>query len=250
MTFGNPALGPRIVPFGVARTAADVLPNGRPAFRITQRYGDWDAFFRDRIHGATDIGNFYCGDSIIAMDGGWASLLRDPNGALGVRLRHANGWHTEYWHLGRALVSEGQWASKGQPVGSCGNSGLDIGGCHCHIKMQTAAGVWVDPAPYFNRTETATRYIKFNTGVDGVRLRTAPDARKANIYATVWKAGTGIGCDIRKGVLRDGPWIGNTEARRTLYAYVIGPDGMRYCKLKLAGTGIYTYVQSQFTHRV
>lgn len=92
------------------------------------------------------------------------------------------------------------------------------------------------------KVTTATAYVYFNAGVNGVNLRTAPDARKANVYAVIWAD--------PKGIRRlNGVWIGHTSARRTLYATVKGADGYTYNKLRLAGTGLYTYVQSRFMHR-
>lgn len=101
-----------------------------------------------------------------------------------------------------------------------------------------------------NRPKTTTQYVKFNTGVNGVNLRTAPDARKANVYAVVWASPT----DIRLGTSKTGKWIGNIEAKRTLYGVVSGYDyrgnRVNYNKLRLAGTGRYEYVDSRFMHRV
>ena len=68
--FRNPVYGPRIVPFGQPSLSTDVLKNGHPAFSVTQRFHDWDAIFRNRVHGAMDIGNFYCGDNVLAMRAG------------------------------------------------------------------------------------------------------------------------------------------------------------------------------------
>lgn len=92
-----------------------------------------------------------------------------------------------------------------------------------------------------------TQYVKFNSGVNGVNLRTAPDARKDNVYATAWSD-----ADPKpNGIVRpSGQWVGNTGARRTLYGTVQGADGYTYNRLRLKGTGLYTYVQSRFMHKV
>jgi hypothetical protein len=101
--------------------------------------------------------------------------------------------------------------------------------------------------PSIEKAVTApTKYIKFNAGVDGVRLRRAADSRVNNVYATVWAAPT----DIRLGTTRTGKWIGNFEAKRTVYATVRSPDGFVYYRLRLAGTGTWVYVQTRFTHLV
>ena len=121
--FGNPVLGPRVVPFGAARTQFDVLPNGRPSFRVTQRFNDWDAVLGTRIHGALDMANYNRGDAIIAMLAGDAVPLADPNGALGVELQHDNGYRSQYWHMDKRAVQFGR-VTKGQTIGYVGSTGL------------------------------------------------------------------------------------------------------------------------------
>ena len=176
--FENPVLGPRIVPFGAARQFTDVLPNGHPGFRVTQRFRDLDAFFRDRIHGAIDVANFFCGDQVRAMAGGTVSLLRDPNGALGVSIKHSNGYTSQLWHLSTFKVGNGSRVSTGTVVGAVGNSGLDIGGCHLHIAVLAPNGSPVDPWPLLNQNITSYRVLK---GA-GINIRNRPVT--GTIYAT------------------------------------------------------------------
>ena len=182
--FENPVLGPRIVPFGAARQSTDVLPNGHPAFRVTQRFADLDAFFRDRIHGALDVGNFgFAGERAQAMAGGTVTLLRDPNGALGVRIKHPNGYTTELWHLARFDVGNGASVTTGQQVGTVGNTGLDIGGTHLHIVVHDAAGHPRDPWQLLNQNITQYRRLK---GA-GINIRNRPV--DGNVFATSDRAG-------------------------------------------------------------
>ena len=151
--FRNPVGGPRVVPFGTARTSADVLRNGHPGFRVTQRYGDWDAFFKTRIHGGTDMGNYYCAENVYAMAAGTVWLFSDSAGAKVVEIAHANGYKTQYWHLAkyRKGLASGQQVVKGYRIGIHGSTGLDIGGCHLHIGMKDATGRPIDPWPYMNQ---------------------------------------------------------------------------------------------------
>ena len=174
--FENPVLGPRIVPFGAARQATDVLPNGHPSFRVTQRFADLDAFFRDRVHGALDLGNFgFAGELAKAMAGGTVTLLRDPNGALGVSIRHPNGYTSQLWHLSDFAVANGARVSTGTTVGHVGNTGLDIGGRHLHVAvLRPGDGLPVDPWPLLYQNITQYRVLKGaginvrNRPVDGV----------------------------------------------------------------------------------
>lgn len=168
---GNPTDGPRIVPFGAARLASDRLPNGHPGFRVTQRFSDLDAYFGDRIHGALDIANFYCGDRMRAMIAGRCEHLRDPNGALGVRITSADRLHqVEIWHLAKITVAAGASVAKGSGIGLCGATGLDIAGCHAHIRY-LRSGVPRDPWPYLDQNISTKARFNAKTGIN---IRTQP----------------------------------------------------------------------------
>lgn len=150
--FANPVLGPRIVPFGQARLASDVLPNGRPGFRVTVRYQDLDAFFH-RPHRAMDIGNFYCGDRVLAMAAGTLRYLVDPNGALGAEITHRNGYRTQVWHISRWRKPNGTHVRRKQWIADIGSTGLDVGGCHGHVVVLDKNGQPVDPWPLLEQNQ-------------------------------------------------------------------------------------------------
>lgn len=150
--FGNPVMGPRIVPFGSARLQTDYLPNGHPGFRVTQRFSDWDTFFRDRLHAALDLANFQCGDAVLAADDGFVIPLADNNGAIGVEVQHPNGYRSQYWHLSRRAKESGS-VKRGQTVGYVGSSGIVIAGCHLHFVVLNPAGVPVDPWPLLDQNK-------------------------------------------------------------------------------------------------
>lgn len=147
-TFYNPVQGPRIVPYLQERRATDRLPNGRPAFRVTQRFNTaTDAFFPGRPHLAMDIGNFYCGDKLLAMRAGLAEYIFDTSGALGIQVTHGSGWKTQLWHISRWRVPNHSKVRKGQWIADVGSTGLDIGGCHCHVVVLDPMGRPHDPWP-------------------------------------------------------------------------------------------------------
>ena len=227
--FENPVLGPRIVPFGAARTATDVLPNGHPSFRVTQRFADLDAFFRDRIHGAIDVANFgFAGEQAKAMAGGVTTLLRDPNGALGVDVRHPNGWRSQLWHLARFDVGNGVSVKTGQLVGLVGNTGLDIGGRHLHIVVLDPAGNPRDPWPLLNQNITSYRVLKGYP----INIRNAPVTGK--VYAS----------SAKRGIVRadDGVVLAPLNHRMRYGGTVKGADGMAWDKVYLRSK--YRYVRS------
>lgn len=152
MRFGNPVQGRRIVPFGQARTASDVLPDGKPAFRVTQRFFDTDAYYKDgRQHGAMDVGNYGCGALVLAMGPGVARRVQDnatalgaPSNARGVVIDHGGGWVTEYWHLNEWNIPNIRTpVAEGAVIGFVGSTGLGSV-CHLHIECKYQ-GVKVDP---------------------------------------------------------------------------------------------------------
>lgn len=151
--FRNPVGGNRIVPFGEPRTSHDVLKNGHPAFRVTQRFHDWDVFFKNRIHGGMDLGNFWCHEGVFAMAAGRVSHRGKIGDALVVILEHPNGYSTEYWHLYKInkTVQVGALLKSGHRMGQHGSTGLNVGGCHLHVTVRNALGVAVDPWPLLNQ---------------------------------------------------------------------------------------------------
>lgn len=123
------------------------------SFRVTQRFDDRDFYYNDgRLHRATDIGNYGCNQWIVAMADGVAYRVRDnatalgaSSDALGVRIDHGRGITTEYWHLNRQDVGNGQPIKAGQRIGIHGSTGLGSV-CHCHIEAKRN-GERIDPEP-------------------------------------------------------------------------------------------------------
>ena len=174
--FGNPVLGPRIVPFGQPRLQTDRLPNGHPGFRVTQRFGDPDAFFPGQIHGALDLGNYYEGDAVVAMEDGVVVPLADPNGALGQEVQHDNGYRTQSWHLKRRVDLLGMRINRGRTIGYVGKTGLTIAGAHLHLAVYDPDGQLVDPWPLLDQNKpvippgTPWKAIMYSIGRPFIRL--------------------------------------------------------------------------------
>jgi hypothetical protein len=153
LPFSNPVDGPRIVPFGEERQPSDVLPNGRPAFRVTQTFDNPDVYWTQHgrpnaKHNALDIGDHHCGDRVLAMADGNAVALVDQYGGKYVRITHSSEWATYYWHLERFAIPTGKTVAvkRGQQIGIVGGTGLAMGVCHLHFETRRN-GVHVDPWP-------------------------------------------------------------------------------------------------------
>ncbi|MFH1725587.1 MAG: M23 family metallopeptidase [Elusimicrobiota bacterium] len=67
-----------------------------------------------------------------------------------VVLDHGQGVQTAYMHLDAILVQEGQWADKGQPIGTVGATGIATGP-HLHWGVYVH-GVPVNPQDWLRRT--------------------------------------------------------------------------------------------------
>jgi len=176
-----------------------------------------------------DLGNFYCGDRVVAMASGKAAHIQDPNGALGISISHGNGYNTEYWHLRRRLIGNGTAVAAGIAIGEVGSTGLDIGGCHLHVVVRDPAGRAVDPWPLLNQNLVQYRILKGYP----INLRQGPGTDKA-IYATSTKAGI-----IRAG---DHFQLGANNQKMRYGGTVTGSDGKPWDKVYLRFN--YRYVRS------
>jgi hypothetical protein len=181
LDLAQPVPGPRIVPFGEDRLATDVLENGRPAFRITQRFGDINpAFPQNGMHRATDLGNWSCGDAVYAVwDGKAKTIGPDQYGALGIIIDHG-GWTSLYWHLNGFSIARGDAVpvKRGQQIGIVGKTGLGAT-CHLHFEL-SVNGTKVDPephllgAPLVIEEPVASKPLITGTVRAQTNLRTAP----------------------------------------------------------------------------
>lgn len=128
-------------------------PRAYDTFRVTQRYDDPDSINPMVLHRAVDIGNFRCGDTLVAMAPGVAYRVKDnakaargaPSDALGIRIDHGHGVTSETWHVSQWLVEHGSKVNAGQPIASVGNTGLGSV-CHAHIEIKVN-GIRIDPEP-------------------------------------------------------------------------------------------------------
>jgi murein DD-endopeptidase MepM/ murein hydrolase activator NlpD len=99
-------------------------------------------------HPAVDIAG-WVGSPVTAADGGYVVLAGGGwNGGYGnhVIIDHGNGYTTLYAHLNSIFVSPGMTVSKGQQLGTMGNTGNSTGP-HLHLEVRYG-GVPYNPANY------------------------------------------------------------------------------------------------------
>ena len=128
----KPYVTRQVVAFGPVPASAKI---GTGAFvwptsgSINQRY--WGG------HAAVDIGA-WTGAAVRASDGGYVVLATGGwNGGYGnhVIIDHGNGFATLYAHLNSIYVRSGENVSRGQQVGSVGNTGNSTGP-HLHFEIR------------------------------------------------------------------------------------------------------------------
>jgi len=145
LTFRRPTVLP-------IHRASWVRPAGNIDFRVTQTFASLDGFYAGKPHNAVDLGNFRCGDAVVAMLAGTCRRVKDnatalgaATDALGLIIDHGFGVTIEYWHLQSYSVPDGAKVSAGQQVAIVGKTGLG-NVCHLHTEVKLN-GVRIDPEP-------------------------------------------------------------------------------------------------------
>jgi murein DD-endopeptidase MepM/ murein hydrolase activator NlpD len=106
--------------------------------RITQHF--WA--FHTGVDLAADYGaGVGASDAGVVVAAGWV-----PVGGMSIRIKHADGFETGYYHLGAIFVAEGQQVARGQIVASIGMTGVTTGP-HVHWELKRN-GAFVNPLAY------------------------------------------------------------------------------------------------------
>lgn len=64
-----------------------------------------------------------------------------------IKIKHSNGYYTLYAHLDSVKVKKGEQVSKGQVIGTMGNTGNSYGK-HLHWELRNKLDIRIDPEPY------------------------------------------------------------------------------------------------------
>ncbi len=101
-----------------------------------------------RMHEGVDLDSDQ-GDPVLAARGGVVVKVGYSSGAgRYIRIDHGDGFITDYYHLSRQLVEEGQKVYGGEVIGKVGNTGVSTG-AHLHFGIKLD-GEWVDPEDYID----------------------------------------------------------------------------------------------------
>jgi len=118
-------------------------PGGNADWRVTQPFGCTGVEGEPRLgrcrhfHRGIDLGYGGCGRAILAAaDGRIVYSGRLRNGEQVVVIRHADGWATSYGHLRTRTVDRRATVTRGQRIGSCGETGF-AAGCHLHFAAKS-----------------------------------------------------------------------------------------------------------------
>lgn len=121
-----------------------IHPTGRVG-RISSPFGKRVIGGVEQFHPGTDFA-VPVGTPILAPLPGQVIYQgnRDPNGyGLQVILRHGENLFTQYGHLSKVLVAEGDRVDRGQVFANSGNTGRSSGP-HLHFEVRVNAANWKD----------------------------------------------------------------------------------------------------------
>jgi hypothetical protein len=110
---------------------------------------------------ALDLGDGKCTRPVIAVREGTVTVRDDTQGI--VRIRHADGWRSEYAHMAGIVVTVNQAVAEGQRIGRISDahdpSVTNFSGCHLHFAL-VLANVEQDPWPLLRQNRGDDMEVK------------------------------------------------------------------------------------------
>lgn len=147
------------IPSASGGVDGDGVATGRMGWPFANGGGTFMRGFAGNAHLGVDIstrGGTGPGAPVLAVDGGTVVSAGDSvsHWTYGneININHGNGLYTRYAHLSKISVRVGQKVSKGQIIGTEGNTG-NSEGTHLHIEVHKGIpnGQRVDPMGYLHR---------------------------------------------------------------------------------------------------
>ena len=122
------------------------------------------------LHSGIDLATA-SGTPMLAASGGTVKsvdTVDDSAEGMNVKITHSDGVETQYLHMSKVLVKEGDVVTGGQLIGDVGNTGRSYG-AHLHLSI-LVDGEFVDPLPFLQAR-----------GVDYCTIATPENAKVANV---------------------------------------------------------------------
>jgi murein DD-endopeptidase MepM/ murein hydrolase activator NlpD len=100
-----------------------------------------------RPHTGVDLGG-RTGDPIYAAGDGYVSFTGRTGGyGINIVVNHGFGYQTQYAHLSKILVTDGQWVKRGEQIAEMGSTGTSTS-AHLHYEVRYM-GQKINPTSYF-----------------------------------------------------------------------------------------------------
>ena len=149
---------------GAAVPANNVFPiQGYNVGSCSNNFGDYRAGPPVHSHKGNDC-SAPKGTPLLAVEAGRADCTSGGLGGTGINLYGNSGTLYYYAHLDRRLVACGQIVSRGQVIGTVGNTGNASGGAaHLHFEIRPGGGAAVDPYPYLSQWGTGPPAVMAKT---------------------------------------------------------------------------------------
>ena len=114
---------------------------------ITSPFGNRGVDYGDGgFHNGMDIGAKEGSPIVASADGTVIEVSTQSMGGKYVKIKHANGYTTGYFHQSRQAAVSGATVKQGSVIGYVGATGTAVTGPHLHFTVQNESGKFIDPA--------------------------------------------------------------------------------------------------------
>ena len=167
--------------------------NPLPGGRLTQAFGPTslameppatvDGVHYAHYHSGIDLATKKGTPVLAAADGTVTYAGRESDGAVVVKIKHADGYVTLYGHLNPDLdVKVGDVVSRGQEIGTEGSTGNSTGP-HLHFALYNPSGKAIDPSQYLKSGSLPAAAVKTTPAPNSL----ASPASVSDTGTTAWE---------------------------------------------------------------
>ena len=171
-----------------------------PGGRLTQAFGPTtlaieppatvDGVHYAHYHSGIDLASKKGTPILAAADGTVTYAGRESDGAIVVKIKHADGYVTLYAHMNPDLdVKVGDVVSRGQEIGTEGDTGKSTGP-HLHFALYNPSGKAIDPTPYL-KSGSLPAAASAKSSVAGVAVMSQTSSMPATLASPASVSDTG-----------------------------------------------------------